>query len=494
MTTRLDPSPVVHAPCGPVRGIARPGSFAFLGIPFAKAPIGERRFGAPEPMPSWTEPRDATRFGATPQRRSPWPTSTIPEPIIPGEETLNCNVFTPTPDPMAALPVHVYIHGGGYIAGSHVGAWFDGATYNRDGVIVVTVSYRLGFDGFGWIADAPANRGLLDLVRALTWVQENIAAFGGDPAQVTISGQSAGGGAVLSLLAMPSAAGLFRAAIAHSPVIGIATRAQHEASGRRLAASAGVEPTRAGWSSLSEEQLLDVQYDDMHKADEVAERLGHPQVRNLATVADALCEVVSMWGPAIDADTLPTPPYAAWAMGAAREVPLLIGATLDEFVSPDGSQASLDAVALEPQVRAHGERLVAAGEADPIGRIAGDVMFRRSVLEVAAARARGGAHTWLYDFAYRGGVSGLAGHCHELPFTWDALSADGVSATLGAPPPQELADAMHGAWVSFMTHGDPGWPETGDAVRGRVFGGAGDAQGSGDAVFVDVRSIVRTSR
>lgn len=473
-------SPIVDAHCGPVIGVARPGSYAFLGIPYAKAPVGALRFGAPEPMDRWSTPRDATHFGPTPQRRSPWAESTIPEPSIPGEETLNCNVFTPALDATAGLPVLVYIHGGGYIAGSHVGAWFDGAAFNRHGVIVVTVSYRLGFDGFGWIEDAPANRGLRDLVRALEWVQENIAAFGGDPHRVTISGQSAGGGAVLSLLAMPAATGLFHGAIAQSPVIGIATREQHEANGRRIAAAASVEPTRAGWSALSEEAVLDVQYGD--DRDETA---AHPKTRDLATVRSALCEVVVAWGPAIDAHTIPVPPYAAWVAGAAREVPLLIGATRDEFVAPGGSPWSLDTVELEPAVRVHGDVLVAAGEADPVGRVASDVMFRRSVLEVAAARAAGGARTWIYDFAHRGGRSGLAGHCLDLPFAWDNLAADGVSAVLGTAPPQGLADEMHGAWCSFITHGEPGWTEAGEALRGRVFGGDGEALG-------DVRAIVRT--
>ena len=476
-------APVVHAPCGPVVGIERPGSLAFLGIPYAAAPVGRLRFQAPEPPAPWREPRDATRFGATPQRRSPWAVSTIPEPSIPGEETLNLNVFTP--DRSASLPVLVYIHGGGYIAGSHVGAWFDGATYNRDGVVVVTVSYRLGFDGFGWVTDAPANRGLRDLVCALEWVRNNIAAFGGDPSRVTISGQSAGGGAVLSLLAMPSARGLFRGAIAHSPLIGLATRAQHAATGRALASAAGVQPTIAGWSSRTEDEVLDAQFAFLAALDAAG-----PFIADLASAATAPCDVVRPLGPALDDATLAVVPHAAWARGFADDVALLIGATRDEFVRPDADldagqvRRLLDPIDLEPLLRTYLEQCIDAGDPDPLGRLATAVLFRRPVLETAQARTLGGARTWLYDFAHPSAVTGLAGHCLDLPFTWDALGAEGATTVLGDAPPQALADAMHGAWVAFVSDGDPGWPATGTRVQGRVFGGDGEA-------LDDVRRLVR---
>lgn len=213
--------PIVDAPCGPVRGF-RMGSVAFLGIPFAEAPIGERRFMAPVPRARWEDVRDATTYGPTAQRRPFGPVTDIPEPSIAGEDTLSVNVFTPAPNqPEAKLPVFVWIHGGGYIAGSPASPWYDGAAFNRDDIVTVTVSYRLGFDGFGYIedSDAPLNRGLLDQIAALTWVQRNIAAFGGDPERVTVGGQSAGGGSVLSLIASPRARGLFSQAICQSGAV-----------------------------------------------------------------------------------------------------------------------------------------------------------------------------------------------------------------------------------------------------------------------------------
>ena len=203
---------VVETNAGAVRGFWRPDSAAFLGIPFAEPPCGDLRFLAPVPVKLVGGVRDALRYGPTPQRKALAEITTIPEPSIPGEDILNLNVFTPRPQAAtgseAPLPVLVYIHGGGYVAGSPASPWYDGAAFNRDGVVTVTVSYRLGFDGFGWLPDAPPNRGILDCLLALEWVRDNIGQFGGDPARVTIAGQSAGGGAVMTLLTMPRARGL----------------------------------------------------------------------------------------------------------------------------------------------------------------------------------------------------------------------------------------------------------------------------------------------
>ena len=206
--------PVVQTLAGAVRGVWRGASAAFLGIPFAKPPVGELRFAAPVPRDAWDGIRDASQYGAPPQRKALQEVTLIPEPSIPGDSTLNVNVFTPAPgDTEAALPVLVYIHGGGFVAGSPASPWYDGAAFNRDGVVTVSVSYRLGFEGFSWIEDAPLNRAMLDWMLALEWVRDNIGSFGGDPSSVTIAGQSAGGASVFALLASPKATHLFRSAI-----------------------------------------------------------------------------------------------------------------------------------------------------------------------------------------------------------------------------------------------------------------------------------------
>ncbi|MGW1934440.1 carboxylesterase family protein, partial [Streptomyces sp. NPDC001919] len=205
---------------GPVRGARRAdGSLRFLGIPYAQPPVGDLRFAAPVPPEPWTEPLDATAYGPTAQRRPFAEITTIPEPTVPGAGILNLNVFTPRADPAAGLPVLVWIHGGGYVAGSAASPWYDGAAFNRDGVVLVSVGYRLGIEGFLHLDDAPDNRGVRDWIAALSWVRDNIAAFGGDPAKVTVAGQSAGGGAVQTLLAVPAARGLFRGALSVSGAV-----------------------------------------------------------------------------------------------------------------------------------------------------------------------------------------------------------------------------------------------------------------------------------
>lgn len=181
-----------------ITGLVRPTptgvSAAFLGIPYAEPPVGPQRFLAPKRARPWQGNLDATVPGATPQKRPLAENTTIPEPSIPGDDTLNLNVFTPAPgDRQAKLPVLVWIHGGAYTAGSASSPWYDGYAFNRDGVVTVSINYRLGFDGFGAIAGQPTNRALLDQIMALEWVQDNIEYFGGDPARVTVAGQSAGG-------------------------------------------------------------------------------------------------------------------------------------------------------------------------------------------------------------------------------------------------------------------------------------------------------------
>jgi carboxylesterase type B len=194
---------------GPVRGEHRAdGTLRFLGIPYAQPPVGPLRFTAPVPPRPWTEPLEATAYGPTAQRRPHSANPTIPEPSIPGDAVLNLNVFTPSIH--GALPVLVWIHGGGFVAGSAASPWYDGASFNRDGVLLVSIGYRLGDEGFR------DNAAVLDWIAALEWVRDNIAAFGGDPNRVTVAGHSAGGTAVLTLLATPAADGLFHAAISAS--------------------------------------------------------------------------------------------------------------------------------------------------------------------------------------------------------------------------------------------------------------------------------------
>ncbi|GAA1955846.1 carboxylesterase/lipase family protein [Agromyces allii] len=461
----------VGTEAGVVRGAWRgePGSpeasAAFLGIPFAEPPVGALRFAAPVPKAPWEGVRDALEFGATAQRGDPGVTL-IPEPSVPGESTLNVNVFTPSPATPESgtdgLPVLVWIHGGGYFAGSPASLWYDGGRFNRDGVVTVTISYRLGFDGFGWIADAPSNRGVRDWLLALEWVQRNIAAFGGDPSRVSIAGQSAGGGAVLTLLGMEAAQHLFHGVYAISGALADVAPERSEAFGRELAATAGVEPTRAGFGSLSEERVLELQ--------KKATDLG------AAGLQDVIEHGLPL-GPAVDGELILRPTRESLIAGVGADKPLVLGATDDEFTMAFAEaekklrwvpksivlrKLGLPKAAQKAYLAANAD-VAAKGTARIAGRLLTDRMFRSAV--VALAALRGDAPTWVYRFSWPSGTFGFAEHCLDVPFFFDCLDSIAIEPLAGPNPPQGLADEVHGGAVAFVATGEPGWPRYTDAAR-----------------------------
>ncbi|MFC9730301.1 carboxylesterase/lipase family protein [Streptomyces roseolus] len=444
--------PLVSTTRGPVRGERRAdGTCRFLGIPYAEPPVGALRFAAPEPPEPWVEALDATAYGPTAQRRPFAEVTTIPEPGVPGAGVLNLNVFTPDTAPAEGLPVLVWIHGGGYVAGSAASPWYDGAAFNRDGVVLVSLGYRLGIEGFLHLEDAPDNRGVRDWIAALEWVRDNIASFGGDPAKVTVAGQSAGGGAVLTLLAVPAAQGLFRGALAVSGAVlrpdGPETA---RAAARLFTARTGLPATAAALRDLGDDELLALQD---RLAEDGPDRGGLPPMLTLAPFADG--------------ELIPVPPAEALTTGdAGAGVPLVLGFTADEFSmvpAPEGVPlpALLGSLGLDEE-RAAAFAAAHPGVPEPalFGRALTDVVFRRPNLAVADARAARQRPTWLYEFTWRSPVLGLALHCLDLPFAFDLLDAEGVPRVAGAAPPQALADAVHRAWVAFVKDQDPGadWP------------------------------------
>ncbi|MGH1525744.1 carboxylesterase/lipase family protein [Leifsonia sp. L25] len=464
MTDSTLDRPEVTTTAGRVRGRWRDASAAFLGIPFAEPPVGELRFAAPVPHRPWEEVLDAGEHGATPQRTALAEITLIPEPSYPGESTLNVDVFTPRPgDADAKLPVLVYVHGGGYVAGSPASPWYDGAAFNRDGIVTVSVSYRLGFDGFGWIEDAPANRGVLDWILALEWVRDNIASFGGDPAQVTIAGQSAGGGAVLTLLTVPRAAHLFQRVYSISATTASVTREDAERYGRALAAAAGVEPTRAGLSTLTEERILALQGEDDAVASPDAPADPLAPLRALAS-GSAL-----RWAPVVDGDLVSAPIGAAVADGVGADKALVLGATDNEFnlAAADMREtlADADPAALLTAIGVSEEAAGAYAAAHPdldtagtLGQFVTDTMFRAPARAIAESRAAGGAPAWAYRFAWTSPTFGTAVHRLDVPFFFDCLHSERVGYIAGEQPPASLADDVHGAAVRFIATGDPGWP------------------------------------
>jgi len=455
---------------GPVRGVPLDGGGAvFRNVPYAAAPSGARRFHPPVPPEPWTGVRDAASFGPTAPKAAyaaPFD-ALLPDPDIAGEDYLNLNVWTP--DLAGSAPVMVWLHGGAFANGSGAVPGYDGTAFARDGVVLVTLNYRLGAEGFLSLADddAVANLGLLDQVAALRWVRENIAVFGGDPDRVTVFGQSAGAMSIGALLAMPAAAGLFRRAILQS---GAAHHALSLASARliagRLAALLDIAPTRDGLAGVPASRLLAAQQQLRAEisADPSPARWGEAAVNYMP------------FEPVVDGHVLPRHPARAVADGESADIDVLIGTNSDEFrlfTVPTG----LFGLITEPLARAvaagygldPSEALAvyraghpAASFAELHQRLVTDWFYRIPALRLAEAYAarRPGA-TFVYEFAWRPPTfDGLLGACHaaELPFVFDTLAEEGLAGLIGATPPAALATAMHSAWVAFAATGDPGWP------------------------------------
>ncbi|MFI6482544.1 carboxylesterase/lipase family protein [Nonomuraea sp. NPDC050663] len=475
----MAPGVIARTAAGLVEGKAEEGVLAFLGVPYAAPPFGERRFGAPVAVPPWDGVRQAvTRGAAAPQAAGEDVGLYAPDVFEVGEDCLNLDIHTPVPGASGPLPVLFWIHGGAFAIGGNGAAWHQGHRFARDGIVCVAINYRLGFEGFLALDDAPLNRGVLDWLAALEWVRDNIAAFGGDPGNVTIAGQSAGGAAVATLLAMPRAAGLFHRAIVMS---GSATLVAGEQDARSyakaLAARLGIEPTRAAFARLPPAAL-------------VAE-----QPPPLAGDSGGLAESVPI-KPVVDGDLIPAVPLTA----LRGDVPLLAGCTSEEadvFVRrlvADIDEASaqalithLDAQAPAPAIPAPvpaapaipapvfaDPAIPAPVPADPastladpaltpaerVGRAFTRHLFTRETRWIHQARP-----AYAYEFDWPSPVESPVGggrvgavHNLDLPFVFDLLDAPGVERTAGPDAPQSLADAMHAAWVRFVRTGDPGWP------------------------------------
>jgi para-nitrobenzyl esterase len=463
-----------------VSGIAEGGVARFLGIPYARAPIGSLRFAAPAAPDPWAGVRPAHEFGPT----APKPPlggrlgAITPDPDIAGDEWLNLNVWRPEPAG-SGLPVLVWIHGGGFTTGSSAVPTYDGATFARDGVVCVTVNYRLGVDGFGYLPDAPApaNRGLLDQLAALRWVQENIAAFGGDPGQVTLCGESAGAMSVLALLSRDTGAGddrLFHRAIAQSGTAHLGQDPDDAALVMgAVATHLGVPATAEALARVPIAALIAAQGEISADVSESAD-----PARYGPTTVDS-CGLSFL--PVIDGQVLARRPIQAIADGAGNGVPLLIGTNTEEFrlfiMTSDLLMLGTEAL-FKGRLDAYGapRRLYdsyapAGSAAYPRNAATGiscavltDRMFRIPACRVAEARAAGGASTHVYEFGWRSPVTPNSwrvqlGACHSLglSFAWDTLHLPENHGFTGPVPPQPLAGALHGDWVEFATTGRVPW-------------------------------------
>ena len=460
---------VVRTRQGAVQGSAAQGVAAFKGIPYAAPPFGPNRFQPPRPAQSWDGVRQALTYGPT-VPKAPYVAPfdvLIPETDLPGQECLNLNIWSPDLH-QGRLPVMVWIHGGAFANGSGSVPAYDGTRFARDGVVCVTFNYRLGADGFLFLGDGIANLGLLDQIAALTWVQENIAAFGGDPTNVTIFGESSGGMSIATLMAMPRATGLFRRAIAQSGaghfVISPATA---QRIGQYLAEKLSVEPTRQAIGAVPINRLVQAQQELR------SEISSNPSPARWGEVAANLMP----FEPVIDGDLLPARPIDSIAAGASANIDVLVGNNADEwrfFLVPTGMLNVVNEVILSRAVAAYAlpvaETLATyratrkvATPGDLLAAIVTDWFYRIPAIRMAEAHAQQDAGaTYMYEFAWQPPTfDGRLGACHalEMPFVFDNLDKEGFEGLVGTNPPQQVADAMHAAWVAFATSGNPGWPQ-----------------------------------
>jgi para-nitrobenzyl esterase len=456
--------PTVTTTSGKVRGQVRDGVASFLGIPYAASPTGALRFRPPAPPVTWQGVRDADRFGATPPKpdyAAPFDVL-LPEPNIAGDGWLTVNVWTPDPG-RSGLPVMVWIYGGAFSNGNSAVPSYDGHAFARDGVVLVSLNYRLGVDGFALLPDAPANRGLLDQIAALEWVRDNIAGFGGDPGNVTVFGESAGAMSVTTLLSAPRARGLFAKAITQSgSVQAAADPADAALVTKELGLALGRDATAASLAAVGLPELIQAQ---VTVRDALA--MQPDPARFGATVVASSMALI----PVVDGDLLPVHPLAAIAAGAGSGVPLLTGTTAEEYrlflvptgiaglITQEGLDGLLAVLGVPPAVAAlYQAGRPGASPGDLLAALLTDRFFRLPALAVAEARSAGPAQTYLYEFAWRSPVNGL-GACHslEIPFVFDNLAAEGAERALGPTPPAGLARQMHAAWIAFASSGDPGW-------------------------------------
>jgi len=441
---------------GTVEGEAEGATVAFRGIRFAAPPVGALRFKAPQPPPHWTGTRLALDMSpACPQLLDGDPTENGH--AVMAEDCLALNVWTPKVD-AKRRPVMVWIHGGAYVVGSTRNTWYNGSRLAARGdVVVVTINYRLGawgflsLPGFGPEYAGSANAGLLDQVAALRWVRANIAAFGGDPGNVTIFGESAGASSIGDLLAMPIANGLYARAILES---GLPSARPVDQSVRQNRLT--TEFLKAvGASTAAELQAKSM------------EELLHAQEQVFAVHSD-----IGTFVPSIDGIVLEERAFDVVAAGRGSGVPLLIGTTLDEmqyFNTAEDlgldhkprevliKQLEAAAGARAPEILAVYERLYPRW-GDTVVQIASDAIMRNPSIRLAEALS---AHqnVYMYLFTYRSTSTYkpfASAHAMELPFVFGGVgNLDEIVFTGRDPRRFALADTVMDAWTAFARTGNP---------------------------------------
>ena len=464
---------VVSTDKGKVAGYVENGIYIFKGIPYARAD----RFQPPHPVEKWEGIRSCRQYGPVcPQQdRQGWLNDEIAfafnwDDGFSSEDCLRLNIWTPKAGDNGKRPVMVWLHGGGYSAGSGQELpSYDGASLAAsEDVVVVSINHRLNVLGFldlsafGEKYAKSGNAGLLDMVAALQWVKDNISGFGGNPDNVTIFGQSGGGGKVTTLLATPSAKGLFHKAIVQS---GSMLQTMESRYSRKIGAAT---VRNLGLNASNIEEIEKIPYKELLAAGEKAVAEVEKEARKEGTAS-----FIFGWAPTVDASVLPSQPFDPQAPAMSADIPMIIGTTKHEFTTTTYAP-QLRSISKEDAIRMLESRYGDAtsrfvdlvGKAYPGYKTADlldlDFTFRPSALEQAMCKCRqNGAPVYLYMFCWESPVlDGIlrSTHCMEIPFVFNNAGRH-ASMTGGGKQALELAAKMSHSWANFARTGNPNTEE-----------------------------------
>jgi para-nitrobenzyl esterase len=464
---KINMEPIIDTIYGPVEGIQEAGGQIFLGIPYARPPVGKNRFHSPDPPERWNQVRPAKKFGTSSLQGCHHIIGFAADGPV-GEDCLYLNIYTPKAD-RKKRPVMFWIHGGGFTHGTSDSPIYNGRFLaERGDVVVVTINYRLGVLGYLFLGNhggkewgASANCGQMDQIAALIWVRDNIEAFGGDPGNVTIFGESAGASAVVTLMAMPAARGLFHRVIAQSGTGSALTSEQGSHLTEIFLSELGLKPGEA-------QKLRDMPAEDLLKAQ--------------TSLLTRLQNNFSLrFRPTIDELTLPRQPIEAIREGEAREISLMAGNNRDEMklFKNHKNLKPISDMDLEKIVEGLRGKKTRTGTADLIGlykksraahglsfdnrdiedALLSDFRFRLPALRLAEIHGR----AYVYLFTWESpALRGALGSCHalEMPFVFGTGNHPMEQHFVGAGPEADrLSQIMMDSWIAFARTGDPNYKD-----------------------------------
>jgi para-nitrobenzyl esterase len=464
------PNSLVRLGSGTLQGQTLPdGGAVFKGIPYAAAPTGERRWQSPQPISNWSGIRGAMQYGAPCEQPAQGGNDSLIS--TESEDCLYLNVWTPSPKPTARLPVMVWLHGGAFVGGAGTDAVFAGGELSKKGVVLVTLNYRLGIFGFlahpllsrNSVHHSSGNYGLEDQLAALDWVANNIAAFGGDPKNVTVFGQSAGGMSVVVMLASPLTQGKFQRAIVESGAIlggpPLQTLQEAESAGEQFAGADGIRELRA------------------LPAADLMQRTGSYLASHRET----------RFGPTIDQYVLNADPSATFEEHREHPLPLIIGNNAREGFGRLGKEGLAEVIKRFYGGAAGGALVLYGADAgiplspDPVLGSAADqwitdTSFRCSAVMMAAWHAAAGAPVYSYHFeqSIPGKEADGAAHSYELPYVFGNLLSEGPLAGGYTAGDRRLSSTIMDYWTNFAKNGNPNggplppWPRFDDPSRAYV--------------------------